>query len=221
MELKQKLGTTFRIHPSCVLLLGWTIWTAAIEPGASLSSIGMQLVVTGLVLVSIVLHEYGHVAAAAWRGIRTRSVVLYPFGGVASLTADPRGPTELWIALAGPAVNVLIALALTPLIKPSTIIEYGPYTVLESVWLANVILPIFNMLPAYPMDGGRVLRALLTIAKVRRPTVIVTTLGIFLSVAMVFYALSHSAPLLTLVGLFVGFAALQERKHALIVERGT
>jgi Zn-dependent protease len=117
----------------------------------------------------VVLHELGHALTARGFGIRTRDIELYPIGGVARLDRIPRNPfKELAIALAGPAVNVAIAAVVAPLmwvdgfgLAPSAV----SHSWLEAFWhrmlWANVFLVGFNLLPAFPMDGGRVLRAVL------------------------------------------------------------
>lgn len=117
---------------------------------------------------SVLLHELGHVAVSRRYGIRTAEVVLYPIGGVAKLERTPKPKEELWIALAGPAVNLLIAAALGAFLLPLAASDaLGSVTaptdanLLARIAVGNLFLAAFNMIPAFPMDGGRVLRAVM------------------------------------------------------------
>jgi len=150
----------------------------------------------------VVLHELGHALMARRFGIRTLDITLYPIGGVARLAQMTERPSEeLWIALAGPAVNVAIAALLTPLVlagvlfTPLVLDAASP--LVGEVWavgvsflwnllLANVVLVLFNLLPAFPMDGGRVLRALLAM---RLGVVRATTLAVGVGRGLILAAL--------------------------------
>ncbi len=175
----------------------------------------------------IVLHELGHALAARHYGIGTRDIILLPIGGVARLERIPEDPTrELVIALAGPAVNVMLAgLLLVPALlamgwsTDAVTAEYGA-GFLATLVLLNIALALFNMIPAFPMDGGRVLRALLAYAM---PHVSATRIAVRIgrSLAIVFgLAGMLFQPMLVLVAAFVWFGAGQEllqveMRHAL------
>jgi Zn-dependent protease len=117
---------------------------------------------------SVLLHELGHVAVSKRYGIATIEIVMFPIGGLARLERLPKPHEELWIALAGPAVNVLIAGAIyawlgwaNDIRNLSELVVPTDRNLLQRIAIGNLILAGFNMLPAFPMDGGRVLRALL------------------------------------------------------------
>jgi Zn-dependent protease len=143
-------GIGVYIHWTLLAVLGfvgWSEWQAGRPPLAGM------LLFAG-VFACILLHELGHALAARRYGIPTRSITLWPFGGIAALERIPSSPKkELVVALAGPAVNVVIALLLTPVVLLTGL--GFPLLVI------NVMLVLFNLLPAFPMDGGRVLRAAL------------------------------------------------------------
>ena len=139
-------GIPVRLHLTFLLFVGWL----ALSGRGS----GMALVL-GLFLC-VVLHEFGHALAARRYGIATRDIVLYPIGGVATLTGRLRATQELVVALAGPTVNVVLAAALYGLHRAGV---GGDLTF--ALYQANAIMAAFNMIPAFPMDGGRVLRAFL------------------------------------------------------------
>jgi len=158
------------------------------------------------VFLCILLHEFGHALAARRYGIPTRSITLYPFGGIAALQSMPRGPKqELVVALAGPAVNVVIAALLWPVV----VLTGG---VGLQLLVINVILVLFNLLPAFPMDGGRVLRALLALKMDRvRATRVAVFVGRVLAVGFVAAGLLYN-PFLILIAVVVwtqGGAELQ------------
>src|SRR5713226_5817786 len=136
----------------------------------------------------VVLHELGHALTARRYGIETRDITLYPIGGVARLERLPQRPMEeFWIAVAGPAVNVVIAALLAGICLIVGGTDFSILTdsllglVLLPLLITNVVLVLFNMLPAFPMDGGRVLRALLAthLGQLRA-----TTIAVQIGVAM-------------------------------------
>lgn len=179
---------------------------------------GVSLVLA--LFVCVVLHELGHAFAAARYGIRTASITLYPIGGVAALQEMPAPRKELWIALAGPAVNVLIA-GLTALYLKSTghPIIWSPFmdptrSFAQNLLSANLLLAVFNMAPAFPMDGGRVLRAI--IARFVDETIatgVAARIGQFVAVLFGLYGLYTGQFLTIFIAIFVWFGAGQEAAH--------
>lgn len=151
-RLGAPFGVEVRLHWTTLLLIGVVVVASSL--GAGLGAGLAALLTIGVVLGSVTLHELGHIFAAARFGIRTGGVTLYPFGGVASLSRPARSATEeVVVALAGPAVNVVLAaLAALP------IALLGPIQPFVTLLAVNVGLALFNLIPAYPMDGGRVLR---------------------------------------------------------------
>ncbi len=165
----------------------------------------------------VVLHELGHALTGRRFGIRTRDITLYPIGGVAMLTDRPKPAHEFWIALAGPAVNVVIAIVLGSVFfamndrLPSLMFSVEKFSFLEGLFAANMMLVIFNMIPAFPMDGGRVLRALLGMRMpLARATKIAGTIGQILAILFGFVGLLTGHIFLMVIALFVFLGAQQE-----------
>jgi len=160
---------------------------------------------------SVLLHEFGHALTARRFGIGTRDVTLYPFGGLARLDRLPAEPRkEMWIALAGPAVNVAIATVLLFWLVGTGMIGLGSGLFAAQLLQINLALAVFNMLPAFPMDGGRVLRAFLSqrIGHVRA-TEIATGIGKGVAILLGAFGLFVN-PMLVLIAIFVWMGAAQE-----------
>lgn len=231
MKLLTFAGVPVRIHFTFFLLLAWFAIIYYMRGGWPLAVDGLAFIL--LLFVSVVLHEFGHIFAARRYGIGTSDVTLLPIGGVASMERIPEKPgQEIIIALAGPAVNVVIAALLFLLVglpqPPSQEIGGAQepnvqelalgLSLFQRVALANVVLAVFNLIPAFPMDGGRVLRAILaTQLGYLRATRVAAVVGQALAVGFAFLGLFGS-PLLVLVAIFVFLAASGE---ASIVEART
>jgi Zn-dependent protease len=166
-----RIGTAFGIgiyvHWSLLLLLlGFLIFGNLLGGNAPGVLYAVSLIAG--VFGCVALHELGHALTARQFGIRTRDITLYPIGGVARLERRSERPAEeFWIAIAGPAVNVVLAALLFPLaVFLGATLDQGTgflagHWVWELAWI-NVVLVVFNLLPIFPMDGGRVFRAFLT-----------------------------------------------------------
>jgi Zn-dependent protease len=184
----------------------------------------LSLFATSLFL-SILLHEYGHVLMARRFGVSTKDIILLPIGGLARLTKLPKRPSqELLVAVAGPLVNVLIALLFLPyfffvfwknleinaLPLPEAITEDFTFFI-PMLFGLNLLLAIFNLIPAFPMDGGRILRALLSMKFSRvRATWVASTLGQVIAAGMVVFAMVKARPSYSLIGAFIYITARQE-----------
>jgi Zn-dependent protease len=169
IKLGEVRGIELYVHGTFVLLLAWIALSHLLHGHGAAASIE-GVVFTATIFGIVVLHELGHALTAARYGIRTRDITLYPIGGVASLERMPDNPRqEFLIALAGPAVNVALAgilLGLLLLVNApfgaDAVHLVGGSFLAKLMWV-NVSLAIFNLLPAFPMDGGRVLRAALAL----------------------------------------------------------
>ncbi|HSJ08980.1 MAG TPA: site-2 protease family protein [Longimicrobiales bacterium] len=212
-------GTEVRLHVTFLLLLAWIGFSAYRAAGAAAASAGMVFVL--LVFACVLLHEFGHVLAARRYGIPTPDITLLPIGGVARLSRMPEEPRqEFVIALAGPAVNVAIALVLYALLGRSGMadnvlaLDAARANVLGRVLTVNVWLVLFNLVPAFPMDGGRILRALLAMRmSYVRATKIAATIGKGLAVLFGLLGMMGS-PMLILIALFVFQGATMEAAAA-------
>src|SRR5262245_54189875 len=167
-KLGDVAGIGIYVHATFLLLVGWVAlerWMPTRSAGAALSGVVMVLAL----FACVVLHELGHAMVARRYGIRTRDITLLPIGGMARLERVPEQPRgEFLVAIAGPAVNLLIAAALWLWLGITHGVEplLGGFasttgSFLEQLFATNIVLAVFNLLPAFPMDGGRVLRALL------------------------------------------------------------
>jgi Zn-dependent protease len=216
-KLGRFAGIDVYIHATFLLIVGWVAfeyWSLEQTLGAVLSGVVFILALFGCVL----LHEFGHALTARRYGIRTRDITLLPIGGLARLERMPDDPRqELWVALAGPAVNLVIAVALWSWLRLTAgfepidqlgIVRGGFVLRLTAV---NIFLVVFNMLPAFPMDGGRVLRALLASRlEYTRATHIAAVVGQGMAILFGLLGLFVGNPFLLFIALFVWMGAAQE-----------
>src|ERR1700726_3470286 len=149
-------GIQLRIHVTFLLLIAWLAFGYYAEGGSAVAAARVIFVL--LLFVCVVLHEFGHAFAAKAFGINTPDITLLPIGGVARLERKPEEPLqEFVIALAGPAVNVVIALGLLVAIDWHSAAAAGVFespNLLTQLLAINVLLLLFNLLPAFPMDEG-------------------------------------------------------------------
>jgi Zn-dependent protease/CBS domain-containing protein len=215
-KLARVAGIDVSMHATFLLLIGWV----AVRHYANEQS--LSAVVSGVAFIlalflCVVLHEFGHALMARHFGIATRDITLLPIGGVARLERMPEKPIEeLWVALAGPAVNVAIVallygwLSMTTEWQPLTVLTETDGPFLERLLLVNVFLAGFNLLPAFPMDGGRVLRALLaTRMEYTRATQRAASIGQVMAFGFGFLGLMGN-PFLIFIAFFVWIGAAQE-----------
>ena len=215
-NLGKVLGIEIYLHTTFVIFIGWLLLTQ-LAAGASYISAAVGVAFTLTVFSCVLLHELGHALAARYFGVATKDIILLPIGGVARLERMPSDPRqELWVAAAGPAVNIVIAAALYLfLLLSSTFVPLetigltvGPFA--ERLLWVNIILVLFNLLPAFPMDGGRILRALLAMKmEYVRATQIAAGIGQGLALILGFIGL-FSNPFLVFTALFVWIGANQE-----------
>lgn len=214
-------GIPIRIHWTFLILLAWVVIGGAMRSGSAAGALSAGLFVLAL-FTCVVLHELGHAMAARFYGVKTRDITLLPIGGVASLERIPENPIqELVIAVAGPLVNVIIALILLPSFAWAdargllvTVGEPGVHAAefFASLAAVNIWLVIFNMIPAFPMDGGRVARAILAMIVGRaRATRIAARLGQGVAAVMALAGLFIN-PMLLLIAMFVWLGATAENR---------
>ncbi len=221
MRWSWKLGTVAGIrvyvHATFLILIAWLVllqWNQGHRGGAILSEV---LLISAL-FACVILHELGHALTAKRFGILTRDITLLPIGGISRMQRIPDDPRqELWIALAGPAISIAIAAALFALLLAAgvqapfkRITTWTAASFVEQLMFANIALAIFNLLPAFPMDGGRIFRAALArYMDYSRATQAAATVG--QGMAFVFGALGLLGnPFLLFIALFVWIGATQE-----------
>ncbi len=209
MKIGRVLGIDLYVHGTFWLLPLFVLFGGM---GSGAYGVGIDLAVLFAVFGCVALHELGHAVAASWFGIRTRDITLSPLGGVARLENMPDKPwPEIVIALAGPAVNVVIAILLAGLLfvdgssVMGAISAGSPLADLTArVLIANVFLVLFNLIPAFPMDGGRVFRAGMSLFVGRETaTELAAGLGSVLAVLFVLGGLFLFHPMLMFIGVAV------------------
>jgi stage IV sporulation protein FB len=206
-------GTAVRVHVTFLLFLGWIFAASWVTGGPEAAWQGLVFLV--LLFACVVAHEFGHIFTARAFGVSTPDVTLLPIGGVARLERIPEEPyEEFLVAIAGPLVNVAIALVLLAgaRVKAGDLytVESPHTSMIDRLAAVNLFLAVFNLIPAFPMDGGRVLRALLaTRMGYVRATEIAAFIGQGFAFALGFIGLFFN-PLLIFIAIFVYLAASSE-----------
>lgn len=218
-------GIEVKVHLTFLLILVWAAYRWGISQGGGLEGALFGVVVTLLLFACVTLHELGHSFQALRFGIPVKDITLWPFGGLAQIERIPEDPKqELRIAIAGPAVSLAIALIL---ILVSRVLHVQGWMGVDRLYqalgnvswqgllaylvTANLVLALFNLLPAFPMDGGRVLRAFLAMRMdYRRATKLAIGIGQTLAWALGLWGFVSGSYTLIFVAIFVYMAAGQE-----------
>jgi Zn-dependent protease/CBS domain-containing protein len=221
IKIARIAGIQLRIHITFLIFLAWIGFAYYAAGGSEAAMQGILFIL--LIFACVVLHEFGHAFTARRFGIRTPDITLLPIGGVARLERIPEEPKEeLLIAIAGPLVNVVIAGVLIFFLN-----QHATATDLESLnspsagllpklASVNIFLILFNLIPAFPMDGGRILRAILAMRmNYARATRIAARVGQGLAFVFGFFGLLYN-PILIFIALFVYLGAAQEGSLAQI-----
>jgi stage IV sporulation protein FB len=209
-------GTEVKVHVTFILLLGWIAYDGWLSEGPAAAVTYTLFFV--VFFFCILLHEFGHITMARRFGVRTPDVILLPIGGVARLERIPEDPRqELLVALAGPAVTLAIIVVLflgtlatgQAVAHGDPLAEHVPFLV--RLLVVNAMVLAFNLVPAFPLDGGRVLRALLARRMgLARGTRIAGAIGQFFALALGVYGFLQSQPLMMLVAFFIFLGAGSE-----------
>jgi Zn-dependent protease/predicted transcriptional regulator len=220
MQYSLQLGKVFNIkvqvHWTFILIILWIIYIN-LKSGANFVQIIWAIAFILCLFICVILHELGHALAAKKYNIKTKDITLLPIGGVARLESMPENPRqELVVAFAGPFVNIMIILVLMPFVwyQQPPDMEKLAFTdqnnFLFKLMIVNLWLAVFNLIPAFPMDGGRVLRALLSFLMPRiKATNIAALIGQALSIGFVVAGLMFN-PFLIFIGFFIFIGAQSE-----------
>lgn len=211
-------GIDIKIHWTFSLIILFILYTN-MKAGLDAYQIGWSVLFVLSLFFCVTLHELGHAMAAKRYGIKTKDITLYPIGGVARLEKMPENPKqELVVAFAGPLVNIIIAALLSPLLLHSGLenaasenaLIIGATNFLPMLAIVNLWLALFNLIPAFPMDGGRVLRALLAMKMGRlKATQTAAVIGKTIAIGFVIAGF-YMNPFLIFIGLFIILGAQAE-----------
>jgi Zn-dependent protease/CBS domain-containing protein len=206
-------GTAIRLHVTFILFLVWIAVSDYKYGGYDAATASVVFLL--LVFACVVAHEFGHILTARHFGVRTPEVTLLPIGGIANMERIPEDPwQELPVAVAGPLVNVAIAAVLIIFgglaITDFQAIDLANAPLVPRLAIVNVSLVVFNFIPAFPMDGGRVLRALLAMRLgPQQATAVAAKIGQLFAFLFVALGLFFN-PLLIFIGVFIFLAGVSE-----------
>lgn len=216
-------GISLHVHWTFLLLIGWVLLVNG-NNGNNVEQITWSMLFLIAVFVCITLHELGHALVAGRFGIEAKNIVLLPIGGIASIEKFPDNPKqELAISMAGPVVNIAIASLLWLVMIPHTSLMEGPppgasimhgHDFLYNLRIVNIALAVFNLIPAFPMDGGRILRALLGFKlNYIRATRIAANVGRIIAILFIAAGIVLVNPFLPAIGIFIIFSAGAEEYY--------
>jgi Zn-dependent protease/CBS domain-containing protein len=214
-------GVPVRLHFTFVLLV---IFLVVTDLGSRQSSASYAVFLLGL-FASVLLHEIGHAVVGARFGVKTTEIIMFPIGGLSRMERMLRPTEELWVSLAGPLVNLLISGAIfgymflqhqfVP-IKMADLLQPTDANALARLAYGNLVLAAFNLLPAFPMDGGRALRALLSYLRPEdQATRMAAWMGRMLAISMGLYGLLAPQFMLVFFAMFIYLGAAQEGAAAM------
>ena len=215
-------GINISVHWTFLLLIGWVLLVNA-ERGNNIEYLTWSVLFILAVFACVTLHELGHALMAARFGINAKNIVLLPIGGIASIEKFPENPRqELAISIAGPVVNIIIASLIWLILLPDTSFMETPHDIsimhghdfLYNLRIVNIGLAVFNLIPAFPMDGGRILRALLGFKlNYIQATTIATNVGKIIAVIFIAAGILLINPFLPVIGVFIIFSAGAEEYY--------
>ena len=224
LNLGRISGIKIKIHWTFFFLIAWIVFDE-LKRGGNMQSVLFNISFVLAVFLCVVLHELGHALTAKRFGIRTKNITLLPIGGMASLDKIPESPRqEFLVVIAGPLVNVVIAILLYFIVPVQeylhldfteifeTLMRFTLQNFLFYLFIVNIGLVLFNLIPAFPMDGGRILRALLALKMNRvKATQIAASIGQFIAVIFLLIGLLYN-PFLIFIALFIFLGAYGENK---------
>ncbi len=228
-------GIEIKLHPSFLLIALWVAYQWGVRQDSGIGGTIYGFVLVLAVFCLVLLHELGHSMMAHEYGLRVRDITLVPFGGIARIEQMPSRPrAEAMISLAGPLVNLAISALLFPLLLIAglatgdrSVQDFARFGLADIsltgflfyLFLASLALAIFNLLPAFPMDGGRILRAAVTPFVGRQTaTTVAVSIGVTLGVLIGILGLLSGEYLIVLVMLFVIVAAVAEGRSVRLEE---
>lgn len=230
LRIATLFGIPVEVHWSFGLLVMWVIYSGYSGGSSLVETLWYGLFVL-ILFLCVVMHEYGHALTARRYGVETKDIILLPIGGVARLNALPEKPwQEFFVAIAGPLVNVAIAVLLfgvlklvpelesLPSVSDSGVLNVVGWAMIPAVFTLNILLVVFNMIPAFPMDGGRVLRALLALKLSRiKATQVASIIGQIFGIGFVLLGVfdeylfgENVSVVLPFIGVFIFFMAMNE-----------